>query len=108
MVQSLTSPFLHRSLPSFIRFLGQNCWAVQEVAEVALEQFFRVLGLTAQSVLFFIIDDTLIHKTGTHIPGCGWHRDHAQNMANVFGHQWVLSALLYKEFLLPLWARLLA
>jgi hypothetical protein len=27
-------------------------------------------------------------------------------MANVFGHQWVLSALLYKDFLLPLWAKL--
>jgi hypothetical protein len=106
MVQSLTSPFLHRSLSSFTRFLGQNRWAVQEVAETALEQFFRVLGLTAQSVLFFIIDDTLIHKTGNHIPGCGWHKDHAQNMANVFGHQWVLSALLYQDFLLPLWARL--
>jgi hypothetical protein len=76
------------------------------VAETALEQFFRVLGITAQSVLFFIIDDTLIHKTGNHIPGCGWHKDHAQNMANVFGHQWVLSALLYQDFLLPLWARL--
>jgi hypothetical protein len=86
--------------------LGQNRWATEEVAETALERFFRVLGITTQSVLFFIIDDTLIHKTGTHIPGCGWHKDHAQNMANVFGHQWVLSALLYKEFLLPLWARL--
>ena len=106
MVQSLTSPFLHRSLSSFTRFLGQNRWAVQEVAETALEQFFRVLGITVQSVLFFIIDDTLIHKTGNHIPGCGWHKDHAQNMANVFGHQWVLSALLYQDFLLPLWARL--
>jgi hypothetical protein len=27
-------------------------------------------------------------------------------MANVFGHQWVLSALLYQDFLLPLWAKL--
>jgi uncharacterized protein (DUF486 family) len=27
-------------------------------------------------------------------------------MANVFGHQWVLSALLCKEFLFPLWAKL--
>ena len=106
MVQSLTSSFLHRSLSSFTRFLGQNRWAIQKVAETALERFFRVLGITSHSVLFFIIDDTLIHKTGKHIPGCGWHKDHAQNMANVFGHQWVLSALLYKEFLLPLWARL--
>jgi hypothetical protein len=71
MVQSLTSPFLHRSLSSFTRFLGQNRWAVQEVAETVLEQFFRVSGITAQSVLFVIIDDTLIHKTGNHIPGWG-------------------------------------
>ena len=47
-----------------------------------------------------------LRKTGKKIPGCGWHKDHAQNMANVFGHQWVLSALLYKDFLLPLWAKL--
>lgn len=106
MVKSLTSPFLHRSLSSFTRFLGQNRWAIEEVAERSLERFFHILGITTQSVLFYIIDDTLIHKTGNHIPGCGWHKDHAQNMANVFGHQWVLSALLYKEFLLPLWARL--
>ena len=106
MVKSLTSPFLHRSLSSFTRFLGQNRWAIEEVAERSLEQFFRVLGITTQSVLFYIIDDTLIHKTGNHIPGCGWHKDHAQNMANVFGHQWVLSALLYKDFLFPLWANL--
>jgi hypothetical protein len=52
------------------------------------------------------VDDTLLKKTGKKIPGCGWHKDHAQNMANVFGHQWVVSALLYKDFLLPLWAKL--
>jgi hypothetical protein len=52
------------------------------------------------------VDDSLVKKTGKKIPGCGWHKDHAQNMANVFGHQWVLSALLYKDFLFPLWARL--
>lgn len=45
-------------------------------------------------------------KTGRKIPGCAWYKDHAQNMASVFGHQWVLSALLYKDFLLPLWAKL--
>jgi hypothetical protein len=52
------------------------------------------------------VDDSLVKKTGKKIPGCGWHKDHAQNMANVFGHQWVLSALLFKDFLLPLWAKL--
>jgi hypothetical protein len=105
MVQSLTHCFLHRSLSSFTRFLGQNIWAMEEVTETALYQFFHVLGIKAQSVLFLIVDDTLAEKTGKKIPGCAWHRDHTRK-AFVFGHQWVLSALLYKDFLLPLWAKL--
>jgi len=31
MVQSLTQSFLHRSLSSFTRFLGENLWTVEEV-----------------------------------------------------------------------------
>ena len=106
MVQSLARSFFHRSLCSFTRFLGQNVWAVEEVVQTALGQFFQILHIKAQSVLFLIIDDTLVPKTGKKIPGCAWHKDHAQNMANVFGHQWVLSALLYQDALLPLWAKL--
>jgi len=106
MVQSLAHSFLRRSLSSFTRFLGESVWTVEEVTETALHQFFRTLRISTRDVLFLIVDDTLAKKTGKKIPGCGWHKDHAQNMANVFGHQWVLSALLYKEFLLPLWAKL--
>lgn len=106
MVQSLAHSFLHRSLSSFTRFLGESLWTVEEVTETALHQFFQTLRITARDVLFLIVDDTLAKKTGKKIPGCGWHKDHAQNMANVFGHQWVLSALLYKDFLFPLWAKL--
>ena len=106
MVQSLTSSCLHRSVSSFTRFLGKNVWAVEEVAEIALQQFFHALRIKANEVLFCIVDDTIVQKTGKKIPGCAWHKDHAHNMLNVFGHQWVLSALLYKDFLLPLWAKL--
>jgi SRSO17 transposase len=106
MVQSLTHSFLRRSLSSFTRFLGESGWIVEEVTETALHQFFQTLRITVRDVLFLIVDDTLVKKTGKKIPGCGWHKDHAQNMAHVFGHQWVLSALLYKDFLLPLWAKL--
>ena len=105
MVQALSHSFLHRSLSSFTRFLGKNIWAMEEVTETALYQFFHTLGIKAQSVLFLIVDDTIAEKTGKKIPGCAWHRDHTQKTF-VFGHQWVLSALLYKDFLLPLWAKL--
>jgi hypothetical protein len=105
MVQTLTHSFLHRSLCSFTRFLGENIWAMEEVAEIALARFFQSLGIKAHSVLFLIVDDTLAEKTGKKIPGCAWHRDHTQK-SYVFGHQWVLLALLYKDFLLPLRAKL--
>ncbi len=105
MVQSLSFSFLHRSLSSFTRFLGQNVWTMEEVAETAVQEFFRILRIKAHCVLFLIVDDTIIQKSGKRIPGCAWHRDHAQK-AYVFGHQWVLSALLYKDLLLPLWAKL--
>lgn len=105
MVQSLAHCFLHRSLSSFTRFLGNNVWAMEEVAETALYQFFHTLRIKAHSVLFLVVDDTLAEKTGKKIPGCAWHRDHTQK-TYVFGHQWILFALLYKDFLLPLWAKL--
>jgi hypothetical protein len=85
MVQSLSCSFLHRSLSSFTRFLGNHVWAVEEVAEIAVQQFFHRLNIKAQALLFLIIDDTLAPKTGKHIPGCAWHKDHAHNLANVFG-----------------------
>ena len=105
MVQSLTHPFLCRSLSSFTRFLGQNIWAMEAIAEIALSQFFYHLRIKAHSVLFLIVDDTLVYKTGKKMPGCAWHKDGACK-PHVFGHQWVLFALLYRDFLLPLWANL--
>ena len=105
MVQSLTCSFLHRSLCSFTRFLGKSVWGMEEIAETALYQFFHTLRIKAHSGLFLVVDDTIAEKTGKKIPGCTWHRDHTQK-TYVFGHQWVLFALLYKDFLLPLWAKL--
>jgi SRSO17 transposase len=106
MVQSLSRSFLSRSLSSFTRFLGKNAWAMDEVFATALHKFFRTLRIQARSVVFLLLDDTIIKKTGKKIPGCAWYKDHAQNLANVFGHQWVLAALFYKQSVLPLAARL--
>jgi len=106
MVRSLARSFVLRSLSSFTRFLGKNVWTMDEVLATALQKFFETLKIKARSLVFLLLDDTLLPKTGKKIPGCSWYKDHAQNMANVFGHQWVLAALCYKQALLPLGARL--
>jgi len=104
MVQSLTP--LSKSLSSFTRFLGKNRWDADELVNSSLKRLFTSFHIHTRSVVFFILDDTLVPKSGKKIPGCAWHKDHAHNMANVFGHQWLLAALLYRDFLIPLWARL--
>jgi len=58
-----------------------------------------MLCIEAHSALFLIIENTIVQKTGKRIPGCAWYKDHAQNMANVFGDQWVFSTKLCKDFL---------
>lgn len=87
MVQSLSRSFLSRSLSSLARFLGKNAWAMDDVLATALHKFFHTLKIKARSVVFLLLDDTIIQKTGKKIPGCAWYKDHAQNLANVFGHQ---------------------
>ncbi len=83
-VQSLARSFLSRSLSSFTRFLGKNAWARDEVLAMALAKFFHTLKIKTRSVVFLLLDDTIIKKTGKKIPGCAWYKDHAQNLANVF------------------------
>ena len=104
MVRSLAP--LSKSLSSFTRFLGKYCWDAGELVTSSLKQFFFSLHITTRSVVFLILDDTIIRKSGKKIPGCAWYKDHAQNKANVFGHQWLLTALLYRDFLIPLGTRL--
>src|SRR5512139_401309 len=73
MVQALARSFLSRSLSSFTRFLGKNAWAMDEVLATALQKFFQTLKIKARSVVFLLLDDTLLKKTGKKIPGCGWY-----------------------------------
>jgi hypothetical protein len=84
MVQSLSRSFLSRSFSSFTRFLGKNSWDMDEVLATVLHKFFHTLKIKARSVVFLLLDGTIIQKTGEKIPGCGWYKDHAQNLANVF------------------------
>ena len=66
--------------PVFTRFLGKNAWARDEVLALAFQKFFQTLKIKARSVVFLLLDNTIIKKTGKKIPGCAWYRDHAQNL----------------------------
>lgn len=87
LVRILSGSFHKRSLSNFTRFLGKNAWTREKVWEIARQRFVHTLCIKAHSVLFLLVDDTLVEKTGKTIPGCAWHKEHSQNLANVFGHQ---------------------
>ena len=106
MVKTVSTVSLGKSLSCFTRFLGKNPWEVDEVMDLAIQRFFKTLHIKVRSPLFLLLDDTIHEKTGKKIPGCAWYKDHARNMASVFGHQWVLAGLLWKDSLMPFWARL--
>lgn len=78
---------------------------MDEAVETDLENFFHILRIITHSVLFLLIDDTIAQKSGKKIPDYAWHKDHTQKNY-LFGYQWVLLALLYKDSLLPFWANL--
>ena len=107
MVRSLAHSILHRHRSPALPDSWENTVGLWRRSRRPLcINSFRGCGLLSAMFCFLSWMIRSLKKTGKKIPGCGWHKDHAQNMANVFGHQWVLSALLYKDFLLPLWAKL--
>jgi len=106
MVQSLTYPFLSPiSFQALLDSWDKISGPMEEIAEIALSQFFHHLRIKTHSVLFLIVDDTVTQKTGKKMPAApGIKREHTNPMSLATSGS--LFALLYKDFLLPLWAHL--
>jgi hypothetical protein len=54
---------------------------------------------------FSSLVNTIIKK-GKKIPDYAFYKHHAQNLVNVFSHQWVLAALFYRQSGSPLGTQL--
>src|SRR4051794_39367792 len=79
----------------FYNFFSRSAWQVNGLAHsVAL---FIVLRLQPKGVLNLIVDDTLLHKRGTHVWGLGWFRDAVastkKRVATASGNNWVVLGL---------------
>ena len=90
----------HRS--SIARFLSSTAWAD---ADVYRQYLSKVRSLFVRQRVTLIIDDSLSEKTGKHLFGVKFHKDHCGN-GYVFGHQLVTALLRTKDLLLPLVPRL--
>jgi hypothetical protein len=79
----------------FYNFFSRSAWTVQGLAhEVAVA---IVVRLNPRGVLHLVVDDTLLHKRGTHVYGLGWFRDAvastAKRVATASGNHWVVVGL---------------
>ena len=98
----------------FYNFFSRSAWTVRALAhEVAVA---IVLALNPRGRLYFVVDDTLLHKRGKHVYGLGWFRDAvastAKRVATASGNHWVVVALAIpipktsKIYCLPIYAML--
>lgn len=80
-------------------FQRRGRWSCRAVSAALLTVILAVLRIPGE--LVFVIDDTLVKKSGRHFFGLGLHRDPTDknpgaSKRRVWGHQWVVLALLYE------------
>ena len=79
----------------FYNFFSRSAWIVQDLAhQVAVAV---VVRLNPRSLLYLVVDDTLLHKRGKNVYGLGWFRDAvastAKRVATASGNHWVVVGL---------------
>lgn len=87
---------------SIARFLSSSAWSD---AAVCRQYLAKVHCIFARQSVSLIIDDSLSKKTGKHLFGVQFHKDHCGN-GFMFGHQVVTAILRTHNLLLPLIPRL--
>ena len=88
----------NKSCSSITRFLTSNAWTNEELFGKYMN---KIKHLFSRKYVSLIIDDSTARKTGKHIAGAQYHKDHAKN-GYVFGHQVVTALLQAGDILLPL------
>jgi len=79
----------------FYNFFSRSAWTAHDLAhQVAVA---IVVRLNPRGLLYFVVDDTLLHKRGKHVYGLGWFRDAVASTANrvatASGNHWVVVGL---------------
>lgn len=106
---------LSRAIPdgrhesSLYRFLSQSKWDVEQVKEIRLEQLNRKVrralakeqGKGKKAIVYLIIDDSLVEKSGKKMAGVSKHRSHKDNKL-LLGHVWVTAQLVVAGYSYPL------
>jgi len=98
----------------FYNFFSRSAWTVHDLAHQVCVAV--VVHLNPRGLLYFVVDDTLLHKQGKHVYGLGWFRDAvastAKRVATASGNHWVVMGLAIcipgtnKIYCLPIHAKL--
>lgn len=98
----------------FYNFFNRSAWTVSRLARAVMTQM--VVRLKLSGELELIVDDTLLHKSGSSVFGIGWFHDavasNEQRDVTALGNSWVVMSLVVRiplvdrVFCLPVNARL--
>jgi hypothetical protein len=103
-----------RPFDRFYNFFSRSAWTIHDLAHQVCVAV--VVRLNPRGLLYFVVDDTLLHKQGKHVYGLGWFRDAvastAKRVATASGNHWVVMGLAIcipgatKIYCLPIHAKL--
>ena len=84
-------------LDTFYNFFERSAWTPSGLAHRVSILILTRLSFTGCVTL--LVDDTLLHKTGTSVWGLGWFRDAVastrKRVATASGHNWVVIAIAF-------------
>ena len=96
-IDAINRSFINaKNQSSLNRFLTQSPWNLQRLEEKRLSLARTHFPVAEDSTGYFIIDDTINHKTGKHMEQAGYHFDKAQGKA-VWGHDIVTTHYVNAE-----------
>ncbi len=105
-VMGINSQFInHTDQSSKNHFLTESDWDERRVTDERLSMVNEQCKKRHITDGIVVIDDSLAHKSGTHIEGANWFWDHTER-AYAFAHQLVTSQYVTKLFHVPLHYRL--
>lgn len=93
---------ISKSASCFSRFLSSEAWSRDDMMKAYLN---KIRYIFSRTLVTLILDDSTIKKSGRHIFGAKYHRDHVTS-GYVFGHQIVTALLHSANCTLPLFPML--
>lgn len=99
-IKDINDQLRKKNQSSLNRFLTESCWLNKKIRQKRRQLINQFIAHSKKKVVYFIIDDTVLDKTGLHIEGIGLHYSNSSKRS-VRGHNLVTGICIIDDVLLP-------